>query len=110
MYHRGYILQAKCLKKYTQMLRYIRCFFFIGHKMHPCNFFLPDAKRDQHFIKSILTGNHINESVSGVESTFTAILGREAATARREMTWDEIVFSNEKLDPKLNLAQFDKVK
>ncbi len=66
-----------------------------------------DAKKEQAFIKSIETGNYLNETRLGVESTLTAILGREAATARKEMTWDEIYFSGERLDPKLNLAQFD---
>lgn len=67
-----------------------------------------DANKEKAFIKSIETGNHINGILPGVESTLTALLGREAAQAKKEMTWDEIVSSNERLDPKLNLAQFDK--
>jgi myo-inositol 2-dehydrogenase/D-chiro-inositol 1-dehydrogenase len=66
-----------------------------------------DANKEQAFINSIQTGNYLNETRSGAESTLTAILGRESATARKEMTWDEIYFSNEKLDPKLNLSQFE---
>lgn len=66
-----------------------------------------DANKEQAFIKSIETGNYLNETRSGAYSTLTAILGRNSATARKEMTWDEIYFSNEKLDPKLNLSQFD---
>lgn len=68
-----------------------------------------DANKEKAFISSIETGKYINETRSGAESTLTAILGRESATTQREMTWDEIYFSNERLDPKLNLAQFDKV-
>lgn len=68
-----------------------------------------DANKEQVFIKSIETGNYLNETRSGAESTLTAILGRESATTQREMTWDEIYFSGERLDPKLNLSQFDKV-
>ena len=68
-----------------------------------------DANKEQAFIKSIETGNYLNETRSGAESTLTAILGRESATTQREMTWDEVYFSGERLDPKLNLAQFDKV-
>lgn len=60
------------------------------------------------FIKSIETGIYLNETLSGSESTLTAILGREAATSGKETTWDENRFSNEQLDPKLNLPQFDK--
>ncbi|MBA3675565.1 MAG: gfo/Idh/MocA family oxidoreductase, partial [Chitinophagaceae bacterium] len=66
-----------------------------------------DANKEQAFIKSIETGNYLNEARSGAESTLTAILGRETAIARKEMTWDEIISSNQTLDPKLNLAQFD---
>jgi predicted dehydrogenase len=67
-----------------------------------------DAKKEQSFIKSIETGNYLNETLSGAQSTLTAILGRESATTQKQMTWDEVYFSGEKLDPKLNLAQFDK--
>lgn len=68
-----------------------------------------DANKEKAFINSIETGNYLNETRFGAESTLTAILGRESATTRREMSWDEIYFSGERLDPKLNLAQFDKV-
>lgn len=67
-----------------------------------------DANKEQAFINSIETGNYLNETRSGAESTLTAILGRESATTQEQMTWDEVYFSGEKLDPKLNLAQFDK--
>jgi myo-inositol 2-dehydrogenase / D-chiro-inositol 1-dehydrogenase len=67
-----------------------------------------DANKDIAFIKSIETGNFINESVSGTESTLTAILGRTAATSGTEIGWDEMIFSNEKIDPMLDMSQFDK--
>lgn len=67
-----------------------------------------DANKEQAFINSIETGKYLNETRSGAESTLTAILGRESATTQREMTWDEVYFSEERLDPKLNLSQFDK--
>jgi myo-inositol 2-dehydrogenase / D-chiro-inositol 1-dehydrogenase len=66
-----------------------------------------DANKEIAFIKSIETGNYLNEARSGADSTFTAILGREAAMANRKMTWEEMIHSNQKLDPKLNLKQFD---
>lgn len=66
-----------------------------------------DANKDIAFVKSIESGNYINEAKSGAESTLTALLGREAATAQRSMTWEEAYYSNERLDPKLNLGQFD---
>lgn len=61
------------------------------------------------FITSIETGKHLNETRSGAESTLTAILGREAAMQGKEMTWNQVLSSNQVIDPKLNLAQFDKV-
>ncbi len=66
-----------------------------------------DANKEIAFIQSIETGKYLNETRSGAESTMTALLGREAAITKREMTWEEVYFSNEKLDPKLNLSQFD---
>ena len=67
-----------------------------------------DENKVKSFIKSIETGNHLNETQQGSESTLTAILGRNAATAREEITWDEMRLSNEKIDPMLNLSQFNK--
>lgn len=66
-----------------------------------------DTNKDIAFIQSIESGKFLNETRSGAESTLTALLGRESATSQRAMTWEEVYFSNEKLDPKLNLAQFD---
>jgi len=67
-----------------------------------------DANKEIAFIKSIESGNYLNETRSGADSTLTAILGRSAAASRKEMAWDEVLGSNERLDPKLNLSQFDK--
>ncbi len=67
-----------------------------------------DANKHKTFINSIETGNFVNEARQGAESTLTAILGRAAAEAKQEKTWDEVRSSNEKINPQLNLAQFDK--
>ena len=67
-----------------------------------------DKNKVQSFINSIETKNYLNETQQGTESTLTAILGRNAAKAREKMTWDEMYVANEKIDPMLNLAQFDK--
>lgn len=67
-----------------------------------------DENKVKSFIKSIETGNHLNEIQQGSESTLTAILGRNAAKAHKKITWDEMLQSGEKIDPKLNLSQFDK--
>jgi predicted dehydrogenase len=60
------------------------------------------------FIGSIETGKFLNETRSGAESTLSAILGREAAMSKKQMTWNDMLASNQRLDPKLNLSQFDK--
>lgn len=60
------------------------------------------------FIGSIENGNYLNETVSGSNSTLTAIMGRNSAIRNEEISMEEIRFSDEYLDPKLNLSQFDK--
>ena len=67
-----------------------------------------DANKEIAFIKSIETGNFLNETRSAAESTLTAILGREAAITGERIGWDELRNSNARLDPMLNLSQFDK--
>lgn len=67
-----------------------------------------DPNKGKSFIGSIETGNHLNQCQQGATSTLTAILGRQAAENHKEMTWDAMIASNEKIDQHLNLAQFDK--
>jgi hypothetical protein len=67
-----------------------------------------DANKEIAFIKSIETGNFLNETRSGAESAMTAILGREAAISGENLGWDELLNANLRLDPMLNLTQFDK--
>ena len=66
-----------------------------------------DANKGSAFIKSIETGNYLNDTFSGVESTLSAIIGREAAMSGNLIMWDDLRFSSQRLDPKLNLSQFD---
>ena len=68
-----------------------------------------DANKQKSFIGSIKTGNYLNETLSGVESTLTSIMGRDAATTNQELGWDETYFSNASLDPELNLSQFKNI-
>ncbi len=67
-----------------------------------------DVNRHKSFINSIETGNYLNEIKQAAESTLTAILGRNAAEAQEELSWDRMHFSNERIDPGLNLSQFNK--
>jgi predicted dehydrogenase len=67
-----------------------------------------DANKEKAFIQSIESGNHLNETRSGADSTLSAILGRESARTGKEMSWEQMLVEGEKLDPMLNLTQFDK--
>jgi len=59
------------------------------------------------FIRSIETGEFLNEAKQGAESTLSAILGVTAAVNREEITWDQVYYSNQQYNRKLNLDQFD---
>lgn len=61
----------------------------------------------KNFISSIESGNFINETKSASQSTLMAIMGREAAFSGKQLSWDELKNSGNKLDPMLNLKQFD---
>jgi predicted dehydrogenase len=67
-----------------------------------------DYNKGLSFIRSIESGNFLNETEAGSISTLTAIMGRNAAITNEEISMEEIRYSNEFLDPKLNLKQFDK--
>jgi len=55
------------------------------------------------FVESIKTGKLINNGISGAESTLTSILGREAAYRQTEVTWDEMIRENKKLETRLKI-------
>jgi predicted dehydrogenase len=55
------------------------------------------------FHESILTGQYINSAEAGANSTLTSILGRMAAYQNREVTWDEMMRTAERLDARLDL-------
>ncbi len=67
-----------------------------------------DPNKQKAFIESIKTGNLINEAEAGADTALTGIMGRTAAYTGREITWEDITRSKERLDPKLDLAQFDR--
>ncbi len=47
------------------------------------------------FVNSILTGKNENQLIQGAESTLTSILAREAAYEGREITWGELLASEQ---------------
>lgn len=65
-----------------------------------------DPKKGKAFIDSITGGKHLNQLESGCNSTLTAILGREAASKQEKVTWDELVYTPQRIDPNLDLKQF----
>lgn len=59
----------------------------------------------QAFVESIHSGKFHNELKSGSESTLSAILARESAYEGREMTWGELLASNQAYDTEVDLTQ-----
>jgi predicted dehydrogenase len=51
------------------------------------------------FVTAIRTNQPINEAEHVAHSTLTAIMGRTAAYTGKEVTWDEMMDSNERLGP-----------
>ncbi|MGP8244497.1 MAG: Gfo/Idh/MocA family protein [Bryobacteraceae bacterium] len=49
-----------------------------------------DEEKHKSFIESISSGQFHNQAATGVESALTAMLGREAAYRKREVTWEEL--------------------
>ncbi|MGO9892946.1 MAG: Gfo/Idh/MocA family protein [Bryobacteraceae bacterium] len=49
-----------------------------------------DEEKHKAFIGSIVSGQFHNQAATGVETALTAMLGREAAYRKREVTWEEL--------------------
>jgi myo-inositol 2-dehydrogenase/D-chiro-inositol 1-dehydrogenase len=47
------------------------------------------------FVESITSGRFHNQLAQGAESTLSAILGRQSAYESKEMTWDQVLKSNQ---------------
>jgi predicted dehydrogenase len=62
-----------------------------------------DPEKQKAFIESVASGKLHNQAALGVESALTTMLGREAAYHGRELTWDELLRSDERLDPGIDL-------
>ena len=65
-----------------------------------------DPNKGKSFIKSIETGDYLNELQPAVDSTLSAALAREAATSGEERTWAENYHGNARLNPGLDLSRF----
>jgi len=65
-----------------------------------------DPNKGKSFIDSITSGRYINEIQSSVNSTLSAIMGRESATKGESITWDENYHSNAELPTRIDWSQF----
>lgn len=57
-----------------------------------------DSEKQKGFIGAIAGGQLHQQAAQGVESALTAMLGRQAAYSGREVTWEELLRSNEQWD------------
>lgn len=65
-----------------------------------------DFNKGASFIKSIESGNYLNELMDGVNSTLSSALARDAATKGEEVSWSENYHLNSRLNPDLDLSAF----
>lgn len=63
------------------------------------------ANNIRDFCASIHSGEYLNNAEESAHSTLTSILGRTAAYAGREVTWDEMMAKAEKLEAHLDLPE-----
>ena len=69
-----------------------------------------DPEKEKAFIQSITSGKFHNQAAQGAESTLSTILGRQAAYGGREITWDELLASDQRYDLELegiDLSEFE---
>ncbi len=62
-----------------------------------------DPEKKKAFIESITSGQFHNQAAAGAESALSAMLGRTAAYKGHEITWDELLNSNEHWDSGIDL-------
>jgi len=62
-----------------------------------------DSEKEKSFIESITSGKFHNQAATGAETALSAILARTAAYMGREVTWDELLRSDEAYDAQLDL-------
>lgn len=64
-----------------------------------------DPNKTKSFIESITSGKYLNESRAGAESALSAILGRMACYSGEEVTWDEMLGSNQSYQSEIDLSK-----
>ena len=64
-----------------------------------------DSEKQKGFIGAITSGKFHNQAVQGAESALTAILGRQAAYTGHEVSWGQLMRSNEHWDSGIDLEK-----
>ena len=64
-----------------------------------------DPNKQKAFVESITSGKLVNEAHNGAESALAGMLVRQAAYSGRELTWDELMRSDDVWDPKIDWSQ-----
>jgi myo-inositol 2-dehydrogenase / D-chiro-inositol 1-dehydrogenase len=64
-----------------------------------------DPNKQNSFIESIRSGKYLNQAKTGVESALSGILGRTAAYTGREVTWEELLRSQEVWEPGVDITR-----
>jgi myo-inositol 2-dehydrogenase / D-chiro-inositol 1-dehydrogenase len=65
-----------------------------------------DPNKQKAFIESITSGNLVNEARLGADSALASMLGREAAYSGKEVTWEKLLKSKQRYDPKIDWKPF----
>src|SRR5260370_692614 len=65
-----------------------------------------DREKDKAFIDGIVTGKFHNQAAAGAQSALEAMLAWMAAYQGREVTWKELLRSDEEYDLAIDLNQF----
>ncbi len=64
-----------------------------------------DPEKKKAFAESILSGKFHNQAAQGAESALSAMMGRRAAYTEREVTWEELLRSDEAWDARIDLEK-----
>jgi myo-inositol 2-dehydrogenase / D-chiro-inositol 1-dehydrogenase len=64
-----------------------------------------DSEKHKSFLNSIRSGQFHNQAALGVESSLSAMLGRFAMDTGREVSWQEMIASNQSWDARLDISK-----
>jgi hypothetical protein len=65
-----------------------------------------DPNKGKSFIDSIVSGKYLNQCDQGATSTMTAILGRQAAEKKKDVSWKEMIDGNERIPSGVDVMKF----